>query len=102
MLPGEGSSSFFLRLQGINPASEERSPPAKFIFTRLLLSRDVVFKMFTESSFHGGFVTSILTFCQKVELFFVHSWSESNNCEKHGSYAAFSRIVPIGMNNSGL
>ena len=27
------------------------SPPPKFIFTRLLLSRDVVAKMFIESSF---------------------------------------------------
>lgn len=34
-----------------SPASEERSPPPKFIFTRLLLSRDVVAKMFIESSF---------------------------------------------------
>ena len=34
-----------------SPASEERSPPQKFIFTRLLLSRDVAFKMFIGSFF---------------------------------------------------
>ncbi len=85
-----------------SPASEERSPPAKFILTRLLLSRDVVFKMFTESSFSWLFVTSTITFYQKCELFFVHLSDESNNRNNCSSYAAFSRVVPIGMNNSGL
>ena len=84
------------------PASEDKSPPLKFILICLLHSRLKVFKILVKDSFRWYFLISHLNFTTESNPFLFTYWVKCNIQLKYSNSVAFSHFHHIVVNNSGI